>query len=332
MVPYHFPAEHFMKRVLPLILLVSSASVRADVTLVANGQAQCVIVADAAVMAADKSPAPAKFKDAEPERQRQRLRESVKDLAKYLGAMSGAKVEILTAEPKTDDKRVRILVGPPAAAAFGPVKHTFPYKQAYRYVVNANGVGLFGESDLAASYAVYELLDRLGCRWFMPSDMGEVIPRLPTITLKDTDFAGAPGTVYRGIWYADDDYRRRNRHGGLLLSAGHALEMYVSKEDREKHPDWRATIGGKPSPHRLQWSNAGLANFLGDKLLTMHATDPQPSYSISPDDGADWDESPQDKVLDADDWDTTHQQVSLTDRLMVLGNRVATKVMRSTRT
>ncbi|MFO0806773.1 MAG: DUF4838 domain-containing protein [Gemmataceae bacterium] len=315
-----------MKRILPLILLVSSASARADVTLVASGQSQAVIVADAAVMAADKVPAPAKFKDAEPERQRQRLRESVKDLAKYLGAMSGAKVEILTAEPKTDDKRVRILVGAPAAAAFGPVKNTFAYKQAFRYVVNAKGVGLFGESDLASSYAVYELLDRLGCRWFMPSEMGEVIPTSPTIALKEIDFAGAPGTVYRGIWYADDDYRRRNRHGGLLLSAGHALEMYVSKEDREKHPDWRATIGGKPSPHRLQWSNAGLANFLGDKLLAMHATDPQPSYSISPDDGADWDESPQDKALDADDWDTTHQQVSLTDRLMVLGNRVAAKV------
>ena len=44
---------------------------------------------------------------------------------------------------------------------------------------SAKGVGLFGESDLASSYAVYELLDRLGCRWFIPSAMGEVIPTLP---------------------------------------------------------------------------------------------------------------------------------------------------------
>ena len=34
---------------------------RADVTLVANGQSQCVIVTDAATMAADKVPAPQKF-------------------------------------------------------------------------------------------------------------------------------------------------------------------------------------------------------------------------------------------------------------------------------
>ena len=45
-------------------------------------------------------------------------------------------------------------------------------------------VGLFGESDLAASYAIYGVLDELGCRWYMPSELGEVIPALPTITLE----------------------------------------------------------------------------------------------------------------------------------------------------
>jgi|GEM_PF-266997 len=317
-----------MLRLLMAFVLAASldSTALADVTLVANGQAKAVIVADAAVMAVDKVPPPAKFSEAEPERQRQRLRESVKDLATYLGKLSGAKVEIATAEPKADDARVRIFVGGPAAKAFGPVGHSAPYKQAFRYVVNAKGVGLFGESDLASSYAVYELLDRLGCRWFMPSALGEAIPSLPSISLKEIDFAGAPGTVYRGIWYADDDYRRRNRHGGLLLSAGHALEMYVSKEDRDKRPEWKGIIGGKPHAHRLKWSSPTLADFLGSKLLDMHAKDPQPSYSLSPDDGADWDESPEDKALDADDWDTTHQQVSITDRLMVLGNRVAAKV------
>ncbi|MCE9566790.1 MAG: DUF4838 domain-containing protein [Planctomycetes bacterium] len=296
-----------------------------DVTLVENGTSKCVIVADAAVMAADK-PTAAKFMDAEPERQRQRLRESVKDLARYLGKMSGAKVEVVTTAPKDDDKRVRVLVGAPAVAAFGASAKTAPYKQGFRYVVSPKGVGLLGESDLAASYAVYELLDRLGCRWFMPSELGEVIPESKTITLKDIDLSTAPGTIYRGIWYADDDYRRRNRHGGLLLSAGHALEMYVTKEEREKHPDWKATIGGKPHPHRLRWSSATLANGLADKLIDMRSKDPQPSYSLSPDDGSDWDESPQDKAIDADDFDNTHQQTAITDRLMVLCNRVATKV------
>jgi len=34
--------------------------------------------------------------------------------------------------------------------------------------VAADGVGLWGESDLSSSYAIYTLLHNLGCRWFMP--------------------------------------------------------------------------------------------------------------------------------------------------------------------
>src|SRR5262249_29586351 len=247
-------------------LFACALQARADVTLVANGQSQCVIVSDAATMAADKVPAPTKFVEAEAERQRQRLRESVKDLAEYLGKMSGAKVEVVTVAPKAEDKRVRVYVGAPAVATFGQGTKTAPYKQGFRFVVNANGVGLLGESDLASSYAVYELLDRLGCRWFMPSEFGELVPDLKTITLKDVDFSSAPGTIYRGIWYGDDNYKRRNRHGGLLLQAGHALEMYFTKEDRDKHPEWKAEIGGKPSEHRLKWSSATMADALADKL------------------------------------------------------------------
>ncbi|WP_020475922.1 DUF4838 domain-containing protein [Zavarzinella formosa] len=317
-----------IRAVLPAIsaALIFSSLLRADVTLVDNGQPKCVIVVDPAVMAADKPVNGLKFPEAEAERQRQRLRESVKDLALYLGKISGAKIETVTAAPGPEDKRIPVLVGAPAVKAFGPTTKNVLYKQGFRYVVSAKGVGLSGESDLAASYAVYELLDRLGCRWFMPSEMGEVIPSAKTITLEEVDLSSAPGTHYRGLWYADEDYKRRNRLGGLLLSAGHALEMYVTKEEREKHPDWVAEIGGKPSPNRLRWSNAGLADSLADKLLAMNAKDPQPSYSLSPDDGSDWDESKEDKALDAGDIDPTFQQTALADRLMVLTNRVAGKV------
>src|SRR5262249_46469793 len=182
----------------------------------------------------------------ETETQRQRLRESVTDLAHYLGKMSGAKVEILTAAPATGDARIPILIGELGQQAFGPVGKTAPFKQGFRVVAGPKGVGLYGESDLATSYAIYEVLDRLGCRWYMPSELGEVIPGRKTVTLDEADRKLAPYTITRGIWYADDAFKRRNRFGGLVLNAGHALEMYLTKEDRAKHPEWKAEIGGKP--------------------------------------------------------------------------------------
>jgi hypothetical protein len=311
-----------------MVFLGALAPVRADVLLAERGQGRCVILAPARVLAPDQQLTMPTSREREVEADRRRLRESVKDLSRVLGILSGgATIEVSTGDLPTGDGRVPIFVGERAVEVFGPKAITpAPYRQGFRYVVSPKGVGLYGESDLASSYAVYELLDRLGCRWYMPGELGEVIPEAKTVALAEADVSSAPGTIYRGIWYADDAYRRRNRLGGLLLSAGHALEMYVSDQDRAKHPEWRAEIGGKADPHRLKWSSATLADFLADKVLAMHARDPQPSYSLSPDDGASWDESKDDTALDAGDFDSTLQKVSKTDRLMVLCNRVAARV------
>lgn len=309
-----------------IIILALFSAARADVVLVENGQSRSAIVVPARIMEADHALTNPKFREREAETQRQRLRESVTDLARVLGVMSGTKIEIRSEDLPAGDARVPILIGERAEQKFGPPQKKAPYKQGFRYVVSPHGLGLYGESDLAASYAVYELLDRLGCRWYMPGELGEAIPEAKTISLAEADLSSAPATIFRNIWYADDAYRRRNRMGGLLLSAGHALEMYFSKEDREQHPEWKAEIGGKADPHRLRWSSASLAGALADKILALYAKDPQPSYSLSPDDGASWDESADDTALDAGDFDPTFQKISKTDRLMVLCNRVAARV------
>jgi hypothetical protein len=315
-------------RLLSALFLASfgAACLNAEVTLVEDGSSRCVILVAPEIMEANRTVKGTDFAPAEAERQRQRLRESVKDLAHYLGKMSGAAVAVETSDLKTGDPRVPIYIGSRAEKRFGPTRKRYPFKQGFRVVVGPAGVGLFGESDLAASYAIFEVLDRLGCRWYMPSDLGEVIPERKSIRLPYGDTSATPGTIYRGVWYADDAYKRRNRLGGFLLQAGHALEMYITKDERKQHPEWQAEIGGKPSPHRLKWSSPTLADAIADKLIERHKKSPQPSYSLSPDDGADWDESKEDRAIDAGDFDTTTQKVAITDRLLVLCNRIATKV------
>jgi hypothetical protein len=320
-----------MRYLIPALLLIVATPApcarAADVALVKDGRANCVIVVAPDLMAPDAKPAPAKVVAAEAEHNRVRLRESARDLAACLEKMSGAKIEILTGDPPAGDPRVPIYVAARAEKVFGPPARSARYKQGFRYVVSATkGVGLLGESDLAASYAVYELLDRLGCRWYLPGDLGECLPTLPTIALAETDFSSAPSTLYRGVWFGDDAFRRRNRHGGLQLSAGHALEMYLTKDDRQKHPEWVGEFKGKPSATRLKWSSETLADAIARKILDRHAKDPRPSYSLSPDDGLGWDDSPADRALDAGDVDPGFGEVSKTDRLMVLCNRIAAKV------
>ncbi len=199
-------------------------------------------------------------------------------------------------------------------------------------MVTADAVGLFGESDLAASYAIYGALDELGCRWYMPSELGEVIPALPTIALEPRDDSFAPHTIYRGIWHSDPVYSRRNRAGGLPIAAGHALEGYVTKEQLENHPDWNAEIGGERRlhpcdvGHRLCWANPEVAAAVADTIISILDRDPVPSISISPGDGTNFCECAKCRALDTGDWDSTMNCVSITDRYVHMANQVAERV------
>lgn len=301
------------------------------VTLAQNGTARAVLYVPPDVMAADKTvpptTAPASERD---ETDRRRLRESVRDLARYLGAISGARFEVRTSPPGLKDRRLPILIGAAAQAKFGAVGTHALYEQGFRVAVQGSGIGLWGESDLATSYAIYELLDRLGCRWYLPSKMGEVIPHQKNLSVPAMDFSSAPGTDYRGVWYADEDYKRRNRLGGLLISAGHNLEMLVTAKQRAEHPEWRAIVNGQPHAVRLKWSNPGVQQAVVDAIIAQFEAQHAPrdatiSVSLSPDDGADFDES-DDKAWDAGDFDPTMNQVSITDRYVKFCNIIAARV------
>ena len=301
-----------------------------EITLIRDGKARAVICVPERAMAPDDPRirvAPPRLPAVVPEYQRRRLRESVRDLVRCLGEMSGAGVEIIAGKKAPSDDRTPIMIGELAQEVFGPPKKNYPYKQGFRVVVSPSGVGLLGESDLAASYAIYEVLDRLGCRWFMPTELGEVIPEAKTVSLPVMDFSSTPGTIYRGIWQCDEDYKRRNRMGGMVLHASHALGSYLKAKDLEKHADWRAVVNGKPSPVRLKWSRPEVAEAIAGKITDYANRTGRKTASLSPEDGFGFDES-EDPKIDADDFDPVSGSISITDRLMVLGNRVANRVTR----
>jgi len=313
---------------LPLSESVGSAPAD-DVVIVEEGRPRAAIFVPARLIddaQANPEP-PSVWRSLKPEDTRRRLRESVKDLAGILRRISGAEVEIVAGSPPDGDKRVPILIGDLAAERLGKPQKSYPSGQGFRIVVSERGVGLAGESDLATSYAIYALLDQLGCRWYMPTALGEVLPATKTIALKAQDVSTGPYTIYRGLWYTDNDYARRNRLGGMELSAGHALEYIITKEMRQEHPEIRAMVGGKPHEQRIKWTHPLVVKAITDACLAQLRKDPQlHTLSLSPDDGVNWDES-DDAKFDAGDFDPAMQMISKTDRLMVLCNRVAQAVI-----
>lgn len=313
------------------VVLVAGA-VAAPVTLIKDGKCDTAIYVAPEVMEAKEVGSSTPYAERAPAMFRMRARDSVKDLALYLGKMTGATVPVHTRLPAADEQTIPILIGSYANNAFGPFTMKTDFKQGMRLVVSSKGIGMQGETDEGVSYAVYELLDRLGCRWFIPGEMGEVIPNLKEVTLPEMDLKQAPGTVARNIWYADADFKRRNRLGGFPFTAGHALEGNITKEQLEANPEWNAESNGKRQlqkcdvGYRICWANPEVSAAVADSIITRLDQSFTPCVSISPGDGVNFCECDKCKALDTGDWDPSMSLVSITDRYINFCNRVAERV------
>ena len=109
--------------------------------------------------------------------------------------------------------------------------------------------------DERGSYnAVCGFLRDLGARWYLPGDLGEVLPRLSSIPLPKIDKTVEPDFEIRQfsarIGNCDDDVVRwimrlgtRNVHGLMIAHGMHT--MTHPEELKTRHPDWFALYGGK---------------------------------------------------------------------------------------
>ncbi len=107
-------------------------------------------------------------------------------------------------------------------------------------------------------YAVYGFLRRLGVRWYMPGDLGEIIPDMKTIELpqindtvipdvkiRDLNWAKfaftSPAAQDQVLWAmrlgANLPYSYRGAHGQAKVTG--------PEENHEKHPEWYALYNGK---------------------------------------------------------------------------------------
>jgi len=65
-----------------------------------------------------------------------------------------------------------------------------------RLVLAGNDQGPYRGTE----YAVYEFLNRLGVRWFMPGEYGEIVPKSSSISFSETDISEKPDFVLRNWW------------------------------------------------------------------------------------------------------------------------------------
>ncbi len=309
-----------------------------ELTLASGGDAGCVIVVPEGSLSWEGDNrtftyAQRFMPETLKERERRLLRDSVKDLAHYLSKISGAEIEIIEGLPE-NDRRVPVYIGSAAQEVFGPVGISKAGKFGFRVVAGSKGVGLYGESEYGTSYAIYELLHRLGCRWYMPSELGEVIPSQPTLKIPEMDAKLAPATEWRRMQgrTADADFVRRNRFSNHdNVATGHRLESYISVEQLEANPDWKLQdADGKPLGRAtsFRWTREDTAQAVAERIMNDLDENYQTSVSLAPQDYVIPTEDPEERKHDPEPrvWEPAAGRWSVTDRLIMLCNRVAKTV------
>jgi hypothetical protein len=219
------------------------------------------------------------------------------ELQYHLAKMTGATVPIVTGAAPVSG--VAILVGESAATRalglasqdFAPQEYLIGFRPkalvlmgrdaddrgAFDYAKAATFPGDFDEQG--STYAVYDFLERCcGVRWYLPTELGEVIPKRPTLTVQGADVRRKPAMIYRYVYKGESLpadligdtvdhegglpsldqrsarlYVRRMRQGGARYNANHSFYGFY-KRFLKDHPDWFAQ-GYAGEPPQMCFSN-----------------------------------------------------------------------------
>lgn len=255
------------------------------------------------------------------------------DLIHYIELMSGAKLPLTVLAPgaKLPDGAV-IVIGKAALLADASLLNALeraakkrPFLQADAIALRRTGrhVLLAGNNDASHYFAVSRLLQDWGCRWYMPTPFGEVIPERPTLSIGVLEHVYGPPFEIRTYWLSwlgDDtgklDFQRRNFGANTTLGmAGHALGAYTKN-----------LIPSGGMAYNVPLSEDATATEVAAQIESKYAQG-VPDISLAIEDGVYFSNSKQDRELQAGIYDKYMVAPSNTDAVLTLYNKVA-KILR----
>jgi hypothetical protein len=239
------------------------------------------------------------------------------DLADLLGRIIGQPVPLNPAQPGTT---IALRVEPALMAA--QVGGRFAADR-YRFVTEPDTLRLEGATPSAVRHAVWDLLHRLGYRYYFPCDAWEVIPRRTDLEI-DLNETVEPAYVSRtifygwGLWgYNNKPFARwmeRNRMAGeFRVSRAHAYQAIVARHqaDFDADPAMLALVNGRRTGDKLCIANPKLRQLVARDALDQ-ASKGDKAISMEPSDGGGWCQC-----------DSCAAMGSISDRAVLLANTVA---------
>lgn len=257
---------------------------------------------------------------------------AAEDLVRYVERMSAAKPTLANPAVPTAADAPLLIVGaaalkadPTLAAALAKAAKKEPVLRGDAIALRRTGnrVLIAGTNDDSHYYAVVELLRRWGCRWYLPTDIGECVPEKPLLTVEKLDYAYAPPFEVRNYWISwngsnegQEEFTRRNfMNTGVGVPNGHAIGEYV----KELVPKGKTLFD-------IPIAEDATADHIVKKVSGKFAKGEY--FSLGMEDGVYRSESKLDRELQAGLKDKYFLSDSLTDPFLTLYNKVSERLLK----
>ena len=286
---------------LPLLLL--AAPVLGQVTLVKDGKPTAVIILPA-------NPQPDESLAAQ-------------ELVEHIKLISGT--ELPTGQASAGLASIRLgAAADPALADMIKQKGSNP--SAFALVADAKGVSIRGEAAEGTLFGVYDLLEQLGVRWYMPGELGRVIPKMATVTVAAQRNIQVPSFDQRTLQHVDSGlWNRRVRLGGEQRSTGaHGIPPFSPNSKLfAQHPEYFGVVGGQRRARQACLSNPEVLKLAVEEVRKELKAHPGQKYiGLGPNDGGGHCECANCKALDGGVYDPFRGDESHTDRYIWFYNQI----------
>ncbi|MHB0935334.1 MAG: DUF4838 domain-containing protein [Armatimonadota bacterium] len=255
------------------------------------------------------------------------------DLVKYIGLMSGAAPALANTKEAIDaalkSKAPVLLVGelalqtePGLRRELAKAAKAKPMLRADAVVVKRDGnrVYLAGTNGDSHYFAAAWLLQQWGCRWYIPTGIGECIPERPSLSINTLHYLYAPPFEMRSYWCSWNgdgtgkaEFQARNfMNGESFAGMGHALAHYTEELAKKT---------GKSS-FNVPFSEPATAEEVVKKMGPGMEKRPSYGISLAIEDGSYTNESAEDAKLQAGIYDKYFLKPMMTDPMMALYTNV----------
>jgi len=262
---------------------------------------------------------------------------AVNELQLHLEKISGAKVDAKTI--KVDEaksfiaethaaNKTPILIGRITRERLAKEFKKPPTRGAFVLQVADGAVRIHGLEE-GSYYGVIELLEQLDCRWFMPGDLGTVIPKRETITIKEQTTKQSPSFASRHFQMPNREWQKRARCGGDVFRGGHGIKAPPYQRNKTtgayepgENAEYYGLVDGKRIGRQHCVSNPKLISYTVSAVKKLRAAGKGPVIAMGPNDGRGFCECTNCRALDGGDFDPFSNELSVTDRYIWFFNQV----------